>query len=130
MSEEVPVKRKRKSVPKRQVPVTIAYGTDAKDIFAYVTGGNVGDAKRPRISNDAVRVVSEILVRVGEKCIQAAEEIADPSRETLFCSDLANAMRMTYLFSPEQEKMAQLVMDAKKSVQGTRRRRKVNPKFV
>jgi hypothetical protein len=120
MNEEAPAKRKRKSVPKRQVPVSIPYGTEVKDIFTYVTDSKTGDKKRARISDDAVRVVSEILERVGQKCIETAEEIADPSRETLFCSDLANAVRMTYLFSPEQEQLAKRVMDVKKSVRSTR----------
>ena len=111
--------RKRKPA-KRQVSAVVTYGQEMRDIFHYVTRGpddvETEKRKRPKISEDAIRVMSEIAERVGDACIDAAERISDPTRETLYCSDLANAVRMAYLFSPEQEEMAQVVMDAREAV--------------
>ena len=110
-------KPRRRKPPKRQVRVLVPFGADVRDIFRYVTEDSEGGSgARAKISDDAVRVMNEIIERIGDDCVERAEQMCDPSRETLYCSDLANAIRTVYLFSEQQEEMAKVVMDAREAV--------------
>lgn len=106
-------KKRKRGRGKRPVE-PILYPTEVKDIFRFVT--NDGTEKAARIDTDAVRVADEILQRIVTTSVQGMEANAHADRDTLYVRDLETTVRKKFLSSDDQERLVQIVRDARRAV--------------